>query len=386
MQGRRPRILYFLVQYPTFSETYMHEELRAVREFCDVSVITYSVARDPRRAPYPYDVIKLKGECLQFGDFTRIDPEFNAPEQQEFLRGVCAALEAFKPDLVHAHWFGVALLLRKLAERYRIPFTMRTHSQDTLNEPPAKIAALVSAVNSPWCRGLVVFPAFKPLMIAAGVRADKVTTCWPTINYARFHRPEKRAPTRRVMCSGPAILKKAHNEFVDLAAMMRGSGLGPNFTFHLYARGPSLGITRKHNERAGNPVEIRYVDPDEMPKIWPNYDWLVYPGDLQINKVGLPVSIAEAQAAGVGVCWQEMPNRREEQLEFLGGAGFIFRSIAEVPALLAQPYPEEMRLRGIENARKCDLARTWEVLARVWGEALEKGSEQLSRGSAQRVL
>jgi glycosyltransferase involved in cell wall biosynthesis len=366
--ARRPRILYFLVQYPQFSETYMHEELRAVREFCDVRVITYSVARDPRREPFPYDVIKLKGECLQFGNFARIDPEFNAPEQQEFLRGVCAAVDEFKPDLIHAHWFGVALLLRKLAERYRIPFTMRTHSQDMLNEPAAKIAALVKAVNSPWCRGLIVFPAFRPLMIAAGVRAEKVTACWPTIHYARFHRPEKRPPTRRVLCSGPAILKKAHHELVDLAVRMRGSG----WSFDLYARGPSLELTRAHNARAGNPVNIRYVDPDEMPQIYPQYDWLVYPGDLRINKVGLPVSIAEAQAAGVGVCWQEMPRRREEQLEFLGGAGFVFRSIAEVPAILAQPYPEEMRLRALDNARKCDLARTGELLARVWGEALQQ--------------
>jgi glycosyltransferase involved in cell wall biosynthesis len=366
--GRRPRILYFLVQYPTFSETYMHEELRAVRESCDVKVITYSVPRDPRREPYPYDVIKLKGECLQFGDFAKIDPEFESPLQREFLTQVCAAVEAFKPDLIHAHWFGVALLLRKLAERYRIPFTMRTHSQDTLNEPAAKILALVKAVNSPWCRGLIVFPAFKPLMIAAGVQADKVKVCWPTINYARFHRPEKRPPTGRVMCSGPAILKKAHNEFVDLAVLMRASGL----KFDLYARGPSLQQTRAHNEKAGNPVAIRYVDPDEMPKVYPDYDWLVYPGDLKINKVGLPVSIAEAQAAGVGVCWQEMPRRRQEQLEFLGGAGFLFRSIQEVPALLAQPHPEEMRLAALENARKCDLARTWEVLAEVWGEALRQ--------------
>jgi len=366
--GRRPRILYFLVQYPTFSETYMHEELRAVREFCDVKVITYGVARDPRQAPFPYDVIKYKGECLQFGDFAKIDPEFGSPVQQEFLREVCAAVEAFQPDLIHAHWWGVALLLRKLAERYRIPFTMRTHSQDTLNEPPAKIAALVKAVNSPWCRGLIVFPAFKPLMIAAGVHPGKVTACWPTIHYARFHRPEKRPPQRRVMCSGPAILKKAHNELVDLAVTMRGSGL----EFHLYARGPSLEITRAHNARAGAPVSLRYVDPDDMPKIYPHYDWLVYPGDLKINKVGLPVSIAEAQAGGVGVCWQEMPRRREEQLEFLGGAGFLFKSIDEVPAILAQPYPEEMRLRGIENARKCDFARTREVLERVWGDALRQ--------------
>jgi hypothetical protein len=189
--------------------------------------------------------------------------------------------------------------------------------------------------------------------------------CWPVINFARFYQPARRPPTGRVLCAGPAIKKKSHKDFVDLAARMCGSGLA----FDLYARGFDLDSTRPYNERAGNVVRITYADPDDMPKVYPQYDWLVYPASTTINKVGLPTAIAEAQASGLGVCWQELPDRREEQLEFLGGAGFLFRSIDELPAILTRPYPEAMRLRGLESARKCDIQQHKGLLTEAWEEA-----------------
>ena len=92
-----------------------------------------------------------------------------------------------------------------------------------------------------------------------------------------------------------------------------------------------------------------------MPAVYPEHDWLVYPSCTKINKVGLPCAIAEAQAAGLGVCWQELPGRRQEQLDFLGGGGFLFHSIDEVPSIIARPYPEVMRQAGFEAARRCDI-------------------------------
>ena len=70
-----------------------------------------------------------------------------------------------------------------------------------------------------------------------------------------------------------------------------------------------------------------------MPAVYPEHDWLVYPSCTKINKVGLPGAIAEAQAAGLGVCWQELPGRRQEQLDFLGGGGFLRGSLNNRPAL-----------------------------------------------------
>ena len=61
-----------------------------------------------------------------------------------------------------------------------------------------------------------------------------------------------------------------------------------------------------------------------------------------------------------------MPGRREEQLEFLGGGGFLFQSIEEVPAILSREYPEEMRQAGLKNAKKCDIAQHKVLLTEAW--------------------
>lgn len=236
---------------------------------------------------------------------------------------------------------------------------------DVLSEPPEKLEALCQAANSPWCLRVLAFPANQDRLFAAGLAADKSAACWPVLNFARFHKPTRRPPTGRVMCAGPAIKKKAHSDFVELAAKMRGSGL----KFDLYGAGPTVKSNRARNEETGNEVNITYADPDDMPDVYPRYDWLVYPADVRINKVGLPVAIAEAQASGVGVCWQELPGRRQEQLDYLGGGGFLFRSIDELPAILTRPYPEETRLRGLEAAKRCDIEHHKVLLSDVWEKA-----------------
>jgi hypothetical protein len=335
----KPRVLYFIVSYPTFSETYMHEEIRY-------------------RAP-----------CLVYGRIEDIDVAFRSRTQRAFLRKVDRVIEEFQPDVLHGHYFGLALLLSQLSARHGVPFTIRTHSMDVLSEPPEKIQAMCRAANSEWCRGVLAFPSNRPRLAEGGLAEDKLVDCWPVVNFARFYRPEPRALTKRVMCAGPAIEKKAHDEFVDLGVMLRGSGL----SFDLFAEGPSLEKTREYNDANGNPIGVTYADPDDMPSIYLQYDWLVYPADRNINKVGFPVAIAEALASGIGVCWQELPGRRDEQLEFLDGAGHLFRSMEQVPAIITQPYPEEKRQAGFRVARRCDIERTKHLLSDAWPEPAPGG-------------
>ncbi len=238
---------------------------------------------------------------------------------------------------------------------------------DVLSEPDNKLEAFSQAANVLWCKRVLAFPFSCDRLKARGLDADKVQACWPVINFQRFHKPENRPPTGRVMCNGAAIWKKAHTDFIDLAVMMRGQS---DLKFDLYAEGPSKKATQEYNKTKGKPVNITYVDPEEMPDIYSRYDWLVYPSDPQINKVGLPVGIAEAHASGVGVCWQELPRRRQEQIEYLGGAGFLFKSLQELPDILSRPYPEEMRLNGFEAAKRCDIQGHKHLLADVWNEAM----------------
>jgi glycosyltransferase involved in cell wall biosynthesis len=364
---RRPRVLYFIVSYPTFSETYMHEEIRSVVSEFDVKIITYRRSENPRQDSFPFELIEYTDPCLVYGRIESINREMNSPTQQEFVRKVGAVIEEFKPDVMHGHYLGLGLLLSKLAERHHIPFTIRTHSMDVLSEPREKLQALCEAANDPWCLRVLAFPSNRDRLLAEGLLPEKVVSCWPVVNFSRFHRPERRAPTGRILCVGPAIPKKAHGDFVDLAASMRDRGLA----FDLYGAGPSLSTTHVKNLLLGQPVTITYEDPANMPEVYRRYDWLVYPSSQQINKVGLPVAIAEAQASGLGVCWQELPGRREEQLAYLGGGGFLFRSISEVPDILSRPYSEEMRQKGFAAARRCDIEQHKSLLTEMW--ALDSG-------------
>jgi hypothetical protein len=364
----RPRVLYFIVNYPTFSETYMQEEMRSLRDRYDMEIITYKDGDLPRLHPYPYHLIKYQDSCFVYGPIEKVNRDFGNPAQLEFIGKIDEVIARFAPDVMHGHYFGMALLLRRLAERHRIPFTIRTHSQDILSEPAAKLAANADACNSPWCRRVLAFPAFRHRLIESGLVSSKVVDCWPVVNFARFHKPERRPPTGGVICAGPAIAKKAHVQFVEIAALLRGS----NLFFELFTQGDTVPATEARNAELGHPIRINYADPDDMPSVYPRFDWIVYPADLGINRVGFPCAIAEAMASGLGVCMQELPGRREEQLAFLGGAGFLFKSIEELPAILTKPYPEEKRRLGFEAARRCDIEGHKGLLSEAWDEAVQQ--------------
>jgi len=361
-KGHRPRVLCFIVSYPTFSETYMHEEIRGLRDRFDIEIITYRRTEIPRKSAFPYRLIEYNDTCLQYGDWIAVDPHFRTEGQRRFIEAVDEVIREFRPDFMHAHYLGFALLLKHLGERHAIPWTVRTHSMDVLSEPEGKLQRLCAAANTEHCRRVLAFPGHRQRLTGAGLESGKLTDVWPVLNFQRFHRPEPREPTGRVLCAGPAIRKKAHEKFIELAATMADSSL----RFDLYAAGPTLEACARRNTELQNPARITYADPDDMPDVYPWYDWLVYPSDTGINKVGLPLAAAEAMAAGLGVCLQELPGRREEQLDFLGGAGYLFSDIEEVPAILSAGYPDEKRRAGFESARRFDLQSHKHLLTDAW--------------------
>ena len=356
------RVLFVLGRYPEYSETYMHEEMVAVSETCEIKIVSYLVVNNPRKNPLPYTLVEYNDACINWGDFNRVNVDLTNEAQGEFLYEMATVIEAFRPDVLHGHYFATSLITRRLAEIHGIPFTIRTHSFDMLKQKPKKMAALYDAVKSPWCIGIFTFPAFTNLFLKNGVAKHKVNSAWPVVKIKRFHNPEKSSITGRVMCCGPCIEKKAHKDFVDLAVKMKQSGLG----FDLYTKGEETDLLQLYNESKGSPITIAFCEPERMDAVYKNHDWLVYTSDTKIIRVGLPVSIAEAQASGLGVCWQEMPGRRQEQLDYMGGAGFLFKTIDEVPEIICQPYPDEMRKRGLENSKKCDVDIHKQMLVETW--------------------
>jgi hypothetical protein len=78
------------------------------------------------------------------------------------------------------------------------------------------------------------------------------------------------------------------------------------------------------------------------------------------------MAVAEAQAAGVGVC---VPNLRPDLREYVGPAGFLYDSIDEVVGIVSEPFPAKLRDLGFEHAKRSDLSRHKAGLVDLWRKA-----------------
>ena len=335
------RVLYILHHFPQISETYVRSEIEAVSDQCDVRVIALHEADSPYRNHAPYVVT-------------------NDPEQ---IREI---IEQFSPHVLHAHWLQQLPTLAYFAGRAagrgggrEIPFTVRAHSFDTLSADNEHIRRTREIINSDLCLGVLTFPFTRRLFEEAGVRSEKIRDCWPVVNYRRFH---DRSPNGdAVMNVGACLPKKRMEDFLELATRMPGT------EFNLYAMGYHVDRMRAMNERYGAPVNIiPPVEPEAMPAEFKKHRWLVYTADYGHNTVGWPLSIAEAQAAGVGVC---VPNLRPDLRDYVGPAGFLYNSVGEVADIISRPFPEELREIGFEHARRSDVNEHKSVLTSLWEAA-----------------
>ncbi len=47
-------------------------------------------------------------------------------------------------------------------------------------------------------------------------------------------------------------------------------------------------------------------------------------------------------------------------------------SIDDVPGIITQPYPEEMRRSGLESSKRCDVRRHKQMLDQIWAPLLAR--------------
>ncbi len=101
-----------------------------------------------------------------------------------------------------------------------------------------------------------------------------------------------------------------------------------------------------------------------MPAHYKQHEWLVY--TAAERTVGWPVAVAEAQAAGVGVCMQRV---RPDLDDYVGDAGFVFDTIEEAEEIIAEPFPAELRERGFRQAARSDARDHISLLEQLWDAA-----------------
>ncbi|HKQ04903.1 MAG TPA: hypothetical protein VJ464_07210 [Blastocatellia bacterium] len=336
-EKERPRVMYIARNFPQISQTYIRSEIEALQADYEISVISVSEANVPYKRCVPFRKIA--------------DPAM-----------IREAIEEFRPHLLHSHYLNQSEILAALIDQgwLNTPFTIRAHSFDTLARDSEMARRAAAVINHDLCFGILSFPFTRPLLENAGIRGEKILDCYPVVNYPRFH---DRSPNGgAVMNVGAAIPKKRMEDFIDLACQFPGT------EFNLYAVGHMVDQLALYNESKGNAVRIMPpIEPDEMPAEYKKHRWLVYTASREIGTVGWPMAIAEAQAAGLGIC---IPNLRPDLREYIGAAGFIYESISEVADIIRRPVPDEMREIGFEQARKSNIFEHKTILTDLWQRGL----------------
>ncbi|MGB3655588.1 MAG: hypothetical protein WBA41_30870, partial [Rivularia sp. (in: cyanobacteria)] len=223
----------------------------------------------------------------------------------------------------------------------------------------AHIKANLHRINHELCLGVLAFPFARQYLEAYGVRPEKIIDCFPVVNYELFH--DKSANGDAIMNTGAVIPKKKMEDYIKLSTLV------PEKQFNLYALGYRVDELKSVNESKGNPVNITLpIEPNEMSPQYKKHQWLVYTADFTLATVGWPMAVAEAQAAGVGVC---MPNIRPDIKEYVGEAGFIYNSIEEMVDIIKKPVPKDIREAGFLQAKKSDIQEHKHLLTNLWDKA-----------------
>lgn len=344
MSTRRTRVLCILWHYPQLSEQYMETELRALardHELCVVSLHPPEPYLVGYRDHLPYRVAGSFGELSEIAG-------------------------RFQPDVVHGHWLMVVPALHKIADALGVPFTVRSHSFDTVDEVDLDglegrwhtraRELLPTMTQDELCAGVLAFPFSRPYLEERGVPGDKIHHCHPVVDVERFLDRGPNGPD--VMNVGPCLPKKRMEDFLALSLVV------PERRFRLYAIGYGKETMMGYAAGVGAPVDFAdVVEPADMPVEYKRHAWMVATGCPQRRTLGWSVSIAEAQASGVGVVVAEF---RPDQREYLDGGGFLYTDLAEAAELVRGPVPDEVRERGFEVARRSDVRVHLRRLTDLW--------------------
>lgn len=329
----KKKVLFLLKEYPQISETYIETELNAVWDKYQIKIISLLKPNLPCEHHRPYVHIPLTDK-----------------------ETLIAAIRDFGPDVVHGHYILMCPVLRDAARIADAGFTVRAHSFDILGPMTRDIPKYREMINGHTCLGVLTFPFTVPLLERAGIRSSKIRGCYPVVDFQRFHDESPNGDA--IMNVGACIPKKNMEEYLKLANIVKYR------TVNLYALGYNVEALRSFSRELNSPVNfVDQVEPRHMLPEYKKHQWLVYTASHSLATVGWPMAVAEAQAAGVGACVQ---NIRPDLREYVGEAGFLFDTVEDVAKIISQPFPDELRQIGFEQARKSDIRGHIHNLENLW--------------------
>lgn len=330
---QKPRVLYVVKAYPQLSQTYISAEVRAVSSEYDVQICAFKHAPHPDTEGLPYHKVSCVDDVVE----------------------LCRQL---RPDILHSHWMTMGPVVGEVAARTRVPFTLRSHSFDSIyfDGVPPHITKSMPYVQSDLCLAVLGFPFVRSMLTAAGLPEHKFVATPPVYDFWRFY--DRRNNGAEVMNTGAALAKKAMPEFVHLASKVRDRN------FVLYPMGFLTPELESLNRELDSPLTIHPLRTNlEMRKAYKACQWLVYTASRTHRTVGWPLSVREAQASGVGVC---LPSIRNDISSYLEGTGFLYDSVEELVHLLRGDNPKAKRDAGFDIAQRDGIHRAKKLLTQYW--------------------
>lgn len=287
------RVLYALEFFPQLSETYVTTEIACMRRR-GVHVEAWS--EFDAVVPYETDVLVHRGSLEE-------------------------AIRRSRPDVVHTHHLHRALKYLPAATAAGLPMTVRGHGAEFTEE---RLRALEEAP------GIAVVYQFPHLIPPAGLGSDRVrtmTSCFDPELYFPAGEKDRRMVVRTGLASPPK----------DMKTFLRVAARCPRHRFVLIPCF-SIGFPQhldeilEYNRSLGSPVEILPNLPHRETADLVRRAAIHLHTHALTEPFGMPVSIAEAMAAG---CY--LIGRRCAAVEaYLGEAGRTYESEDEAVTLVTE--------------------------------------------------
>jgi hypothetical protein len=283
--GSHLRVLYALWHYPQLTETYIRWEIECMRRW-GVHVEVWS--EQTPASPFATDVT-IHGGSL------------------------ATAIARAQPHLVHVHWLHSALDYAGEIRRAGLPMTVRAHGFEVTRRH------VLSLQRRPEVRAIYLFPH----MARDYAGSDKVRPVTTAFNGDLFH-PGRTKDRRLVLRTAPGLPTKDLQTFFDVALRC------PEHRFVLVlarcnGQERFLDKVEAYNRKLGSPVELRFDQPaEQVAPLMQEAGLYLHTHGLAVP-YGMPMSIAEAMAAGSYV----IGRRCRASEAYIGNAGRVYGSASE---------------------------------------------------------
>ena len=270
------RVAYVVNTFPKLSESFIANELAELRRR-GVEVLILSL-RPPVEA--------LRHEIVS---------EASLAERTVYKRAsFVAALRAFAPELLHAHFATEPTAVAcELAAELRVPFTFTAHGYDIYRKPPqdfAARAALASAVVT------VAGANLQRIVERFGVPATHLRVIPCGVDTARLRPNGERASPPWIVCVARLAPVKNHGLLLEACAALRARGL--EFRCLLVGEGRTREELQAARARLGLEAEVDLVGAATQRRVVSLWRRAAVAA-LSSSSEGMPVSLMEAAACGV---------------------------------------------------------------------------------------